>query len=531
MFDFIIKNATIYDGSGAPSYIADVAVKDGKIAAVGTELGSAAEVLDAEGLALAPGFIDSHSHSDNSILWHPERTHILRQGVTTEIAGQCGVTLSPVPAGTPISICKSLVGSSEYGDNFFPTMQEELDAVRKMKMGPNQAYFAGHAAIRYSAMGLENRKANAEDIAKMQELLEDCMEAGALGFSTGLSYVPGIYGDTKELIEVAKASAKHGGTYISHSRSESAGLFKAVQECIDIARYAEIPVQISHLKVVGKTFWPRCGEMLGMIDQANREGLKVTMDAYPYIAVSTSTTSAIPARFLDKGKEAFGEMLKNPAVVEEIRKEIFEIDDPSWDNSALHVGLENFLIAGADYTPEHEGKTYAQVGEEWGIAPFDAMVKLLIANKGQIRDIRFAMCEENLEAILAHPLCTVGSDGTYVHNYHKMSHPRAFGTFPRFLGRYVRERKIMSREEGIRRMTGLPADRFGLTGKGYIRPGMDADLVLFDYDTIIDQADFKDCFKPNIGIHRVYMNGKLVLQDNEPTGILEGKYLMRSNMR
>jgi len=171
------------------------------------------------------------------------------------------------------------------------------------------------------------------------------------------------------------------------------------------------------------------------------------------------------------------------------------------------------------------------VGEEMGISPFDAMVKLLIANKGQIRDIRFAMCEENLEAILSHPLCSVGSDGTYVHNYHNMAHPRAFGSFPRFLGRYVRDRKIMSREEGIRRMTGMPADRFALTGKGYIRPGMDADLVLFDYDTIIDQADFKDCFKPNIGIHQVYMNGVLVLEDNEPTGAREGKYLMRSNMR
>lgn len=531
MFDLLIKNATIYDGSGAPAYVADVAVKDGKIASIGTDLGTAEDIVDAEGLALAPGFIDSHSHADNSVLWDPERLHVLRQGVTTEIAGQCGVTLSPVPAGTPLSICKSLVGSSEYGGNFFATMQDELDAVRRMELGPNQTYFAGHAPIRYSAMGLENRKANAGDIAVMQQLLENCMEAGAMGFSTGLSYVPGIYGDTRELIEVTKAAAKHGGTYISHSRSESAGLFKAVQECIDIAREANIPVQISHLKVVGKTFWPRCGEMLAMIDKANRDGLQVTMDAYPYVAVSTSTTSAIPARFLDQGKEAFGEMLKNPAIAEEIRREIFEIDDPGWDNSALHVGLENFLIAGADYTPEHEGKTYAQVGEEWGISPFDAMVKLLIANKGQIRDIRFAMCEENLEDILRHPLCSVGSDGTYVKDYHKISHPRAFGTFPRFLGRYVRERKLMSKEEGIHRITGMPATRFRLTGKGYILPGMDADMVLFDYDTILDQADFKDCFKPNIGIHRVYMNGKLVVEHNEPTGKREGKYLMRSNLR
>lgn len=530
MYDLLIRNATVYDGSGAPAYIADVAVKDGKIAAIGAELGTAVNIVDAEGLALAPGFIDSHSHANISIFHDPERLHVLRMGVTTEISGQCGSTIAPLPVREKPEESKAIGGAAGKGILGFETVKEELDAVRALPLGLNHAWYTGHKALRFYAMGLENRLANADDIAKMQALLEEAMQAGSLGFSTGLSYVPGIYGDTHELAEISKTAAKYGGFYVSHSRSESAGLFKAVQECIDIARAANIPVQISHLKVVGKTFWPRCKDMLAMIDQANRDGLQVTMDAYPYVAVSTSTTSAIPARFLDHGHAAFAKMLENPAIVEEIRKEIFEIDDPSWDNSAFHVGLENFLIVGADRTPEVVGKTYAEVAAERGITPFEAMVQLLHDNNGSVRDVRFAMCEENLETILRHPLCSVGSDGIYVKGQ-ELAHPRAFGSFPRFLGHYVRERKIMSREEGIHRMTGMPADRFHLTGKGYIRPGMDADLVLFDYDTILDQADFKDCFKPNIGIHQVYIGGELVLQDNEPTGVRNGRYLLRYNMR
>ena len=530
MFDLIIKNATVYDGSGAPAYVSDVAVKDGKIAAIGKELGSAAKTVDAEGLALAPGFIDSHSHANASIFHDPERLHVLRQGVTTEVSGQCGTSIAPLPAREKPDECKAVVGMAGQGICGFDTVKEELDAVQQLPLALNHTYYTGHTAIRYNAMGLENRHANEEDIAKMQALLEEAMQAGSLGFSTGLSYVPGIYSETKELAEIAKIASKYGGYYVSHSRSESAGLFKAVQECIDIAREADIPVQISHLKVVGKTFWPRCDEMLGMIDKANREGLKVTMDAYPYVAVSTTTTSAIPARFLDQGRYAFAKMLENPAIVEEIRKEIFEIDDPSWDNSALHVGLENFLIVGADNTPDAIGMTYAEYGAAHGMTPFEAMMKLLHDNNGLVRDVRFAMSEENLEKILAHPLCSVGSDGVYIKDQ-ELAHPRAFGSFPRFLGRYVRERKIMSREEGIYRMTGMPAVRFGLTGKGFIRPGMDADLVLFDYDTVIDQADFKDCFKPNIGIHQVYVGGELALENNEATGVRNGRYLKRWNAR
>ena len=362
----------------------------------------------------------------------------------------------------------------------------------------------------------------------MCQLLDEAMRSGALGISTGLSYEPGIYADTQELIELSKVAANYGGMYVTHSRSESAGLIKSTQECITIAEQAGLPVHISHLKCTGREFWSQCAVVLQMIDEANAHGLRVTMDAYPYIAVSTTTTSAIPPQFLVNGREALAHSLYDPNVCEAIRHEIFEIDDPCWDNSALHVGLENFLITGADQTPQYVGMTYAQVGQRLGISPFDAMMKLLRENRGYVRDVRFAMCEENVEAILSHPLCTVGSDGIYVSGRDTMTHPRAFGTFPRYLGHYIRECQILSREEGIHRITGMPAERFGIRNKGFIRIGYDADLVLFDYDSILDGSTFEHPFLPNRGLHRVYLGVQLVMQDNKPTGCRAGKLLEKN---
>lgn len=523
MFDLLIKNATVYDGSGDPPFIGDVAVLEGKIAAIGTALGSARETVDAQGLALAPGFIDSHSHADGTIFDHPQRHHVLKMGVTTEVCGTCGISYAPVQT-TDLDVLEDLSGAATYNPRYFDSFRKMREAMNALPLGTNLAIFAGHLPLRYSAMGAENRAPTPEEQEQMEAALIGAMKEGALGYTTGLSYVPGIYSQKEELISLARAMAPYGGIYAAHSRSESAGLFKSVQECIHIAETG-VSVVVSHFKCTGKTFWNRCEPALAMIDEANRRGLQVSLDAYPYTACSTVTTSAIPGRFLDQGPEAFAQSLNDPEVVEEIRKEIFEIDDPSWDNSALHVGLENFLIVGADNTPEFIGKTYAQVGEELGITPFEAMIRLLRDNQGLVRDLRYSMCEENVETILKHPRCTVGSDGIYACNRDQLTHPRALGTFPRYLGRYIRQRKILSPQEGVRRITGMPADLYHLKGKGYIRPGYDADLVLFDFDRIIDHGDFADPFKPNEGIHQVYMQGQLVLADNEPTGIYVGKCL------
>ena len=530
MFDLIIKNAQVYDGTGAPSYVADVAVQDGKIAQIGKISGAAAQTVDAQGLALAPGFIDSHSHGDSSVFFEPCRDHVLKMGVTTEVSGNCGHSRFPIQQDISPEELKTMLGATGAGDQHFSSLAEMRKAMESLSMGPNQSMITGHCGLRHQAMGFRNRDASPEEIKVMQDLLEQAMQDGAQGISSGLGYIPSVYSNTHELIEVAKAAAKYGGMYTTHSRYESASLFKSIQESIDIAREAGIHSHISHLKCTGKDFWGYCEKVLELIDEANRQGNTVTFDAYPYTACFTSaTTAAIPARYFTDGMGAFLKRIEDPAFVAELRKEIYEIDDPGWDNAVLHVGLENFIVTGAPNTPELIGKSYTQIAAERGMDPFDTMLAVLKENNGLVGEIRHTMCEENLRMIFRHPLCAVSSDGVFIKGVTPMAHPRALGTFPRYLGRYIREQKILSREEGIRRMTGLPAMRFGLQGKGFIRPGMDADLVLFDFETIADGGTFENPFLPNRGIHRVYMNGTLVLQDNEPTGTYVGTYVKRQN--
>ena len=521
MNDLLIKNALIYDGSGESSYVANVAVKSGKISYVGNEEVEAASMYDAKGLSLSAGFIDSHSHSDLCILDDPHRLHVLRMGVTTEIAGQCGHSRSPISASMDQEVKKTV--SSALGETS-ETMTDVLNKLSKLELGTNQRYFTGHGILRGGVMGTAPRSATEEEIKKMQDSLASEIKQGSLGVSTGLSYVPGIYCDSEELCMLGKTAGENGGMYVTHSRSESMGLFDSVNECIEVARRGNVAVNISHFKCVGKVFWERCEKALEMIDRARDEGLDVTLDAYPYIAASTTTLSAIPARFQANGIDEFVKSLDDPDVVEDIRREIFEVNDPSWDNSIYYVGLDNFLVVRAEETPWAIGKTYAQIGEELGLSAFDGMIYMLKKNKGTVYECRFSMCEENVETILKHPTCTVGSDGIYQPG-DTSAHPRAFGTFPRYLGYYVRERNILSREEAIRRITSMPAERYSLKGKGRIAEGYDADMVLFDFETIRDGGDFIDPFKPNVGIHRVYMMGELVLEDNEPTGIYKGEYL------
>lgn len=520
MHDRIIKNARIYDGSGGPSFVGDVALDGGKITAVGSGLGAAEVEVDAHGLALAPGFIDVHSHADYAFADDPHRLHVLRQGVTTELAGNCGKTLSPALD------CMDPVAREFMNPDakLYPSLAQQLREYEAWEMGPNQRYFAGHGPLRASVMGLRSDAASEEEIARMQEILVREMEAGAAGYSTGLSYVPGIYSNTHELTELAKAMAPYGGIYTTHSRSESEGLFRSVAECIHIAREAGVSVNISHFKCVGKPFWNRCDAALAMISDANREGLDVSLDAYPYTAASTTTLTAIPPRFLDKGAVAFAKALEDPTVVEAIRREIYEINDPSWDNSMFYVGLENFLIVRADETPWAIGKTYAEAARELGMEPFYGCMELLRRNRGNVRECRFSMCEENVEAILKHPRCMVGSDGT-IRKFDVINHPRGIGTFPRYLGRYIRQREILSREEGIHRITGMPAQRYRLKGKGLIRPGYDGDLTLFDFDRILDKADYVNPFAHNEGIYQVYVGGVLTLENDEPTGSWNGCYI------
>ena len=520
MYQRLIKNALIYDGSGTPPFMGDVAIDGSKIAAVGQNLGNAETIVDAHGLSLSPGFIDVHSHADYAFADDPHRLHVLRQGVTTELAGNCGKTLSPA-LDSMDPVAQEFMNPDA---KLYSSLSEELQEYETWELGVNQRYFSGHGPLRASIMGLRSDTATEEEIAQMQAILAHEMKQGSAGYSTGLSYVPGIYANTHELTELAKAIAPYRGLYTTHSRSESAGLFDSVAECIHIAREAGVGVNISHFKCVGQPFWNRCEKALSMIDEAIAEGLDISLDAYPYTAASTTTLTAIPPKYLDKGAVAFAKSLEDPKIVEAIRKEIYEINDPSWDNSMYYVGLENFLIVRADETPWVIGKTYAQAAKEMGLEPFYGCMELLRRNKGNVRECRFSMCEENVETILKHPRCMVGSDGT-IRKFDVINHPRGTGTFPRYLGRYIREREILSREEGIHRITGMPATRYRLKNKGFIKPGYDADLTLFDFDKIIDHADYVNPFLHNEGIHQVYVGGVLTMENDEPTGNWNGSYI------
>lgn len=521
MFDLIIQNALIYDGSGAKPFFGHVGISNGKFQTVSSErLYDGKDIVDAQGLALTPGFIDVHSHADYAFADDPHRLHVLRMGVTTEIAGNCGKTLSPALPSMAPEVQEFMNPDAKL----YPSIREEMEEYTNLEIGPNQRYFAGHGPIRASVMGLSSSKATTEQISQMQQILISEMKSGAAGYSTGLSYVPGIYSDTHELVQLAKAIAPYGGIYTTHSRSESMGLFDSVAECIRIAREAMVPVNISHFKCVGKPFWSRCEKALSMIDEAIAEGLDISLDAYPYTAASTTTLTAIPPRFLDKGAIAFAKSLEDPRIVQEIKREIYEINDPGWDNSMYYVGLENFLIVRADVTPWAIGKTYAEVGKDLGMEPFDAVVYLLKQNKGNVRECRFSMCEENVETILKHPRCMVGSDGT-IRKFDKINHPRGIGTFPRYLGRYIRDKGILPKEEGIHRITGMPSLRYGLKNKGFIREGYDADFVLFDFDSIIDRADYVDPFRLNEGIYQVYVGGKRNIENNQVVGNWNGRFI------
>lgn len=530
MYDLFIKDALIYDGTGKESFYGSVAVSDGKIEAVFRkgELTESAvfakEVIDAKGLSLAPGFIDSHSHSDLYFSFNPERDFVLKQGITTEIGGNCGHSITPVPEGLSEDELFGAIGNTCPHGKTYTSFSEALEDVKKMPVGPNQKWFTGHGNLRTMVMGIENRAVSEDEIKQMGSILQSTMPQGSLGLSTGLAYVPGIYSNTYELVELCKFLGAYNGMYCTHSRSESAGFFDCIKECIEIAEKAKVPVEISHFKLSGKDFWPNCKTGLEMIDEANRNGAKITLDCYPYTAVSTTCLSAIPPQYLDEGPEALAKRLEDENFVNQLRKEIYEIDDPSWDNAALHVGLENFYPVTAEWTPWILGKSYAESAKEMGLSPFDGWVKLIHDNHGKMTDVRFTMSEENVEMIYKHPTTVVCTDGIYKKGA-KMTHPRALGSFPRYLGRYIRQREILSREEGIRRMTGLPADRFKLNGKGYIKPGFDADFVLFDYDNIIDHATYDNPFQDAEGIEKVIMEGKVIIDRNKETGIYVGKYL------
>ncbi len=521
-FDLIIKGGTVIDGTGKDGFPADVAVKGDKIVAVGNLKGAGARlVLDARGRIVSPGFIDIHAHSDVTPFINPNCESKIHQGVTTELNGNCGWSGFPIVP----SELKKLV-KKEYGDKKRWSLSELLNLLEKRGTSVNYAILVGHGTVREAVMGMQRRAPTKQELEQMKALVKEAMEQGAFGLSTGLEYPPGMFADTEEIIELCKVVARHGGFYATHMRSEDVKLIEAVEEALKIARNAELPLEISHLKAAGRANYWKMDRVLEMIEKAKKEGIDVNADRYPYTAFSTTLTIFFPEWAHDGGMKKFLERLKDP----ETRKKM-------WKETELNVetanSWDNILIVKVKTKKNTRfvGKTVAEAAKLAGKDSFNFACDLLLEEKGEVMMVGFGMSEENTIKVLTHPLTMLCSDGSSLAPYGPLSeglpHPRNYGAFPRFIARYVREKKVLSLPEAIKKMTYMPAEKMGLKGRGHIAKGKFADIVVFDFNTIKDTATFLNPHRYPEGIDYVIVNGKLVIDKGRHTGARPGRVLRR----
>jgi N-acyl-D-amino-acid deacylase len=535
LFDIIIKNGKIIDGTGNPWFKADLGIKNGKIAKIGCLSSSRAEkTLDADGLIVCPGFIDMHSHSDFSVIFNPKAESTIRQGVTTLVVGNCGMSLAPVNPAREDLLMRYISPFLPPGEKLeikWSTFSEYLKHQEKFGVSSNIANLVGHGTVRIAVMGFEERTPTKEELGEMKMLVAEAMEAGAFGMSTGLIYPPGIYSKTEELIELAGVVAKYGGIYTSHIRGEGTTLIEAVKEAIEIGEEGKLPIEISHHKAAGKPQWGKSEETLRLMEEARERGVEVTCDQYPYKAGMTSLVTLLPPWAHQGGMNKLLERLRSPEEREKMRRNIEE-GIPGWENFAASCGWENIYVSSVktEKNKPLEGKNIAEIAKIMGKPDeFTALCELLLEEEGAATMVLFMMDEEDIRRIMKHPLSMVGSDSWSVAPYGILGvgkpHPRFYGTYPKILGEYVRENKTLSLEEAIRKMTSLPAQKIGLWNRGLLREGTWADIVIFNPDTVKDKATYQDPHQYPEGIEYVLVNGQIVVELGEHTGILTGKIL------
>ena len=496
--DLVIRGGNLFDGLGAPSIARDLGVTSGRIEAIAPRLpGRAAEEIDARGLAVCPGFIDMHAHGDGSLDEDARAESAIRQGITTIIAGQDG---------------GSRATGAEEGER--SSFAEMFGAIDRLRPGVNVASMVGLGTVRGAVIGAGDRPATPGEIARMTAMVARALAEGACGASSGLEYTPGAFASREELAALCRPLRERRLPYATHMRNEDDHLLDAIEEAIEVARAAGCPLQISHLKTQGPRNWGRLDAAFGRIDRARAEGVDVTFDRYPYVAYSTGLTNLFPVWSRDGGIEAFFARLEDPASSARIRTETLAKVD-------LIGGWDNVQVSSvrADEDRAAEGQRLGAHAGALGADPYDTAVALLKRSRGSVGMLGFAMSEENLERILAHPLAMVCTDGGGFAadgpTRRGSPHPRGAGSFPRVLARYVRERRTMPLEEAIRKMTSLPASRVRLTDRGRLAPGAAADIVVFDPSTVADRATFEDPFQYPVGISAVVVNGAIALRDGE----------------
>jgi N-acyl-D-amino-acid deacylase len=528
-YSLIIHGGTIYDGSGAPGRRADVGIVNDQIVTVGDLRNASAPLrVDATGLAVAPGFINMLSWSTESLLVDGRSQGEIRQGVTTQIFGE-GDSMGPLTE----EMRKRRLQSQ--GDLKFEipwtTLGDYLRHLEKKGIAQNVASFVGATTVREYVVGLEDRKPTAAELDAMRALVRREMEDGALGIGSSLIYAPAFYASTDELIELCKVAAQYGGKYISHMRSEGNRLEEAVQELLRIAREARIPAEIYHLKAAGARNWPKMDRTLAAIEKARAEGLKVTADMYMYPAGATGLDASMPPWVLDGGYEALFTRLQDPAARKKIAREIVTPSD-AWENLYLAAGSPDRILL-VEFKNEAlkplTGKTLAEVAKMRGTTPVETIMDLVLEDRSRVGTVYFMMSEENLAKQIKKPWVSLGSDagslaaeGVFLES---STHPRAYGNFARLLGKYVREEKAITLADAIHRLSGLPATNLELDRRGFLEPGMFADVVVFDPATIADRATFEKPHQYAVGVKHVFVNGRHVLKDGEHTGALPGRAL------
>lgn len=523
MFDVLFQNATIIDGTGVPRRTGSVGVTEG-ILHMATACSPAYRIVNASGLVLSPGFIDVHSHGDSVVGSDFARACKTTQGITTEIAGMCGSTLYPSPPTQRDDTTFDNNGDYQSEQDHLQSGKAYFNFVDAAEKSCNMALFTGHNALRVAVMGYSPEKPTPKQMEDMKDLLREAMEHGSQGLSTGLFYPPSGYADIEEIVELCKVVAEYDGIHTSHIRDESARVLESVQEIIEIARCSGVRSNISHHKICGKNEWGASKETLSLIDEANHNGLNITLDQYPYTASCTHLSACIPKYCFSDGVEALLQRLREPAYRKMIQDQIAG-DDPAFDGRYRQCGgFENIMIGIAPRTPEAVGLAVAEYARRQGKPDFDTYFDLLLANQRECFGIFFSMSDEDLFRIIQHPNCMVGSDGI-VTSSHGGTHPRGWGTFPRTIRLFVRENKLLTLEQMIHKMTQLPAKTYRLTGRGVIEEGAIADLVLFSENAIQDMANYASSTERCVGIHMVMVGGKVVYENGEMTECCPGHFL------
>ncbi|GLW68259.1 N-acyl-D-amino-acid deacylase [Kitasatospora phosalacinea] len=542
MADLLLRDATVVDGTGADRYRADVTVTDGRIERISRLGGSGGtdtargsgerltgrRVIDADGLVLAPGFIDMHAHSDLRLLLEPDHPSRITQGVTLEVLGQDGLSYAPADDTTLAALRRQLAGwngdpADEEFDWNWRTVAQYLDRL-DTGTAVNACYLVPHGSVRMLAMGWANRPPTGAELDRMKQLLDEALTDGAVGMSTGLSYTPGMYADTAELVELCTVVAARGGFHAPHQRSYGAGALEGYAEMVEISRRSGCPLHLTHATMNFGVNEGRAGQFLALVDAALADGVDITLDSYPYLPGSTTLAALLPSWSTEGGPEATLARLADPAARERIRADVEERGSDGchgvvtdWDTIQVS-GVRHGALSAA------VGRKVSELAAEQGRSGTEVFFDLLRADQLGTTILQHVGHEENVRAIMRHPVHTVGSDGLLVG---ARPHPRAWGTFPRYLAHYGRELGVLTLEQAVARMTGRPARRLGLDRRGLVRPGHHADLVLFDPETVRDTATFDHPRQAAEGIRHVLVNGVAALADGRPTGELAGRALRR----